>query len=587
MGIEVIKDEQGKEQYALNSEDFYNEDILGDKFEDYEILQVISKYPFIAKVKSKFNLNIYTLEKINSKNIKTIININHEFETYKNLDNPNIIKYYKFFEQNNNSYFIYEYIDNCNLNELIEAYVKSSKHIEADLLWNIFMQCISALKYIHSKNITHKNITLENIYMNENKIVKLGGFKFPFINEDKSKLLYNNNNSIYYLRKLDIEAMGKVFNELLKIALNKEKQKEMEYIINLMINENENENGKNEDNIYNCIMEEYIKNSAKISSINSIFRCLNSFDNFTSTIFQNSQFILNNETKKPASFYLLKCMQNYLKCNNENPKDNAIFLYSFKKLLHNNNLIYNEKEINVFTVLEFLLEQLNKENGLNTNFKPFNTIPINFNKNEKEAFDDLFNYYNYKSIITQNFTGIIKTKRICKLCNEILYSFYLFPFIEFDLEICQNDLNISNWFHGQNQNEAFLTRNYKIICQNCGKIGEFKEYKQFYSFPKNLIIVLNRGDDFNNEAIIKYPETLNLDNEVEKQKFTKFKLVGIIKRVFDEHIGEKYISIYLSHNQNQKNWVVSDINQLYYINNPFEYNNGMVMILFYSAENNV
>ena len=43
MGVEMIKDRQAKEHLVFTDEDFYNDDIMGSKFEDYEILQVLSK----------------------------------------------------------------------------------------------------------------------------------------------------------------------------------------------------------------------------------------------------------------------------------------------------------------------------------------------------------------------------------------------------------------------------------------------------------------------------------------------------------------------------------------------------------------
>ena len=39
MGTEMIKDDKGKAHLALTNEDFYNDDIMGDKFDDYDILE--------------------------------------------------------------------------------------------------------------------------------------------------------------------------------------------------------------------------------------------------------------------------------------------------------------------------------------------------------------------------------------------------------------------------------------------------------------------------------------------------------------------------------------------------------------------
>ena len=186
MGVEMIKDRQGKDHLVLSDEDFYNDDIMGDKFEDYEILQVLSKdnkSGFTSKVRSKFNSKIYAMKKIDSKYASKVQEqyIRNEFELLKKMDFPNITKYFKYFYQDNCLYIVYEFLNNGDLGGFLDAYKSLDKPIDSNTLWNIFMQCISALYYIHSNNIIHKNISLSNVFMSENKIVKLGDFRFSFL----------------------------------------------------------------------------------------------------------------------------------------------------------------------------------------------------------------------------------------------------------------------------------------------------------------------------------------------------------------------------------------------------------------------
>ena len=184
MGVKMIKDRQGREQLVLSDEDFCNDDIMGDKLENYEILQVFLEEKekdrpiFMSKVRSKFNSKIYVMKKIEENYAKKSNeeNIKKEFESFKNMNSPNITKYFKYFYQDNCLYIIFEYVNNCDLKDLFNTYINLEKPIDTNTLWNIFMQCISALKYIHNKNIIHKNIKLSNIFMTENNIIKLGDF---------------------------------------------------------------------------------------------------------------------------------------------------------------------------------------------------------------------------------------------------------------------------------------------------------------------------------------------------------------------------------------------------------------------------
>ena len=601
MGVELIKDRQGKEHMVLTDEDFYNDDIMGNKFEDYEILQVITKknnYGFFAKVRSKINSKIYAMKKIKSEFIQNEYNLNDELNILKNMNNPNITKYFKGFYQNQSLYIIYEYMNNNDLEGFLDAYISLNKPIETNTLWNIFMQCISSLKYIHDFNIIHRNITLTNIFMSENKIIKLGDFRFSFLSNNervknkegefyKSPETKKSNN---FDKKSDIYAMGVVFYKLCHFDFpnrgnsqnNGIYPSEMENIINSML---KNEKERPDTNqLYDDIIKEYIKNVAKISSIDSVFRCMYSFSNFFNEMSQRKSNY-SNEQLTPISFNFIKCIEAYN--SNKNMKDIALNLNNFRNLLYKNSQINNDMEIKPSLVLDFLLEKLNKETGNNHNGLSFLIQPSNFNRSKDISLNEFMNYFknNFNSIISNYFVGIIKTKRICKECRAGLYSFNLFPFIEFDLDRCGQELNLPDWFQMQNDNNSQLTEDHNVICNKCKCIRKHNEFKQFYKLPQNFIISINRGEGFKNESNIIYTETLNLGDKIESKNdsYYNFNLIGIVKRMKDVNKGEDYyISIYYDKGR----WIKSDREKLTEIQSPFTDNDGMVMLLFYSGITN-
>ena len=601
MGVELIKDRQGKEHMVLTDEDFYNDDIMGNKFEDYEILQVITKknnYGFFAKVRSKINSKIYAMKKIKSEFIQNEYNLNDELNILKNMNNPNITKYFKGFYQNQSLYIIYEYMNNNDLEGFLDAYISLNKPIETNTLWNIFMQCISSLKYIHDFNIIHRNITLTNIFMSENKIIKLGDFRFSFLSKNenvqkkenepyKSPEMKKNKN---FDKKSDIYAMGVVFYKLCHFDFpnrgnsqnNGIYPSEMENIINSMLKKEKERPDTNQ--LYDDIIKEYIKNVAKISSIDSVFRCMYSFSNFFNEMSQRKSNY-SNEQLTPISFNFIKCIEAYN--SNKNMKDIALNLNNFRNLLYKNSQINNDMEIKPSLVLDFLLEKLNKETGNNHNGLSFLIQPSNFNRSKDISLNEFMNYFknNFNSIISNYFVGIIKTKRICKECRAGLYSFNLFPFIEFDLDRCGQELNLPDWFQMQNDNNSQLTEDHNVICNKCKCIRKHNEFKQFYKLPQNFIISINRGEGFKNESNIIYTETLNLGDKIESKNdsYYNFNLIGIVKRMKDVNKGEDYyISIYYDKGR----WIKSDREKLTEIQSPFTDNDGMVMLLFYSGITN-
>ena len=186
MGVEINKDDFDEDQFVFNKEDFSKDDILGDKLSYYQIIQIINnnilKTKFIAKVLSKNNSKIYILKKIDFTVSKD--DMDKEFKILTNLKNNNIVKYYKWFNDNGNIYIIKECYNCDNLVDIVNAYNPLNKTIDVKLLWNILWQCLSGLKYLHEKNIVHKNIFKKNILLTENKIVKLNNIKYSFLKDE-------------------------------------------------------------------------------------------------------------------------------------------------------------------------------------------------------------------------------------------------------------------------------------------------------------------------------------------------------------------------------------------------------------------
>ena len=593
MGVEMIKDRQAKEHLVFTDEDFYNDDIMGSKFEDYEILQVLSnkddkKKEFVSKVRSKFNSKIYAMKKIDSQYIQNEQLIRNEFMKLTKMSFPNVTKYFKYFIQDSCLYVIYEYVNNGDLSGFIEAYKSLKKPVDSNTLWNIFMQCISALRYIHNQNIIHKNISLTNIFMTESTIVKLGDFKFSFLDNCPPKEEYKSpemKSNLKYDQKTDIYALGVVFHQLCYFAAPNNRKsneriypQEMETIIQLML---KNEKERPDANyLYSIIMEQYIKNVARITSIDSVFRCMYAFQNLTQIMYQNVQ-TYSNESKTPVAFNYVNCIQRYF--SGENQTENAIDLNNFRNLFYNNSQINNEIEIKPSLVTEFLLEKLNKETSVGFMCPSFGIQTSNFDKDKNQSFNAFYSYFksNFTSLIAKFFVGFIKTKRICTIqtCREGLYSFNLFPFIEFDLDMVGDSPNLPNWFFTQNNNCFTLTADHNFVCQKCKCIRAHHEFKQFYQMPQNFIISLNRGEGFRNTMNVQFPLVLDLNQMIEINTHSKFNLVGIIKRIVDNKGFEYYIALYLDFTQNS--WMASEKGKITKIGNPLNHNNGMVMQLFY------
>ena len=579
MGVEMIKDRYGEDQLVLSNEDFYNDDVMGDKFSNYDIMKIIKSNTgnFLAKVISKKNSKIYVLKQFrqNQDQQKLV----QEFQILNKLNHSNIIKYFKWFNEDGKVYFVKEYVDNGSLKNLKEAYRSINKPIEENTLWNIFMQCTAGLDYLHSNNIVHKNLKSNNILMNENKVIKIDDIQFNQDPKDKSD---------------DIREMGEIFSELIPIEFQNQYPQEMIGIVNAMKNNFKNINSTQ---LLNKIMEQYIKSVAKVSSINAIFRCMSALQPFSYAMYQKGSSFSENNT--PVAYYYMQCLNTYLNPNG-NPKDTIIYYNNFRNLLYKNSQMNNDVEIRPRQVLEFLLERLNRETDSNLRGVSFSTQIMIFEKDKETSLQKFTDYFkkNFNSIISNNFVGYIKTVRICNACGERNYSFNIHPFIEFDMDMSQVGDNkyplnlLENWFRAQNNQKKVLSVEHKIVCQSnkCkNKVTEHREFKQFYFLPQCFIISLNRGKNYTNTFQPQIPLILDLKNKIEiRNSPSQFNLVGMVKRFVDDKQEEHFIAIYKDVQQNMQNiWRVSDRDNVQVINDPFLHNQGLIITLFYSAINNM
>lgn len=104
---------------------------------------------------------------------RTLKKLLYEISIHKSLDHPNIVKFLDFFEDSNNVYIILELWDDGNLNDFFKKY----KTLSEKQVRGYVRQMISALKYLHDRNIIHRDLKLGNLLlMKGGETIKLGDF---------------------------------------------------------------------------------------------------------------------------------------------------------------------------------------------------------------------------------------------------------------------------------------------------------------------------------------------------------------------------------------------------------------------------
>ena len=84
-------------------------------------------------------------------------------------DHPNIVNIYDFFEDHGTGYMVMEYIDGDNLKSLIDNLIKNNEQMSYQEAKTLLLPVLSALKYIHSKNLYHRDISPHNIIIRKDR----------------------------------------------------------------------------------------------------------------------------------------------------------------------------------------------------------------------------------------------------------------------------------------------------------------------------------------------------------------------------------------------------------------------------------
>ena len=644
MEVLLIRDIKGKEQLVFKRDKGNELDDMGSKVDDFEILQVLGEgsFGYIAKVKSRLNHKIYAMKKIDISKIKeekvTKLMMN-ETKILSDLNNPLIVKYYKTFNEDGALFILMEFMDNGDIGGIFKASKTLEKPIPEEKIYDIFIQSMKALTYIHSLNLIHRDIKPDNLFITVDGNVKLGDFgvSAALKKEDENKNNNNFNNvselnrnkeisvgnitssntvvgtplymspeMLNYLKydlKTDVYSMGVTFFILCYWDFPRKPAMDLNLelkIVDLPIQHNENfyspelkniilkmiEKDKSKrptsEQALNMLIQEFNKKYAKVSSIGSVLCGLYSLkelsDYFTKN--ENQTFIQNNKQTKPISFsflYGINCIKNIVNI------DWNSSLYNIKSIFTEDNNIYSEnKEMDPRHILSYLLRKMNKELAQQkNNIQRADTIDLE-DINKDKALQKFLNLSFNNSPIFQFFYGLMKSKSLCCKCNTTTYSFNYYYFVSFNVELVLNtqqmNPSIEQLFNIQNNVLVKLHQAHHKNCNNCKCVQEFLQRKQFYTLPPFLIVCLDRGYNCEFKSKISYNLQLNLANEVEKKMITFYELTAIVKRA-DRNDKEHYICIYKDFNVNS--WVLRDDSKTFKLNSPFDSNEGIEMIFFY------
>uniref|UniRef100_A0A183BXK7 non-specific serine/threonine protein kinase n=2 Tax=Globodera pallida TaxID=36090 RepID=A0A183BXK7_GLOPA len=121
--------------------------------------------------KTEVAIKIVDKRRLDSVNLAKIY---REIDVLKKLRHPNIVRLYQVMETNNMLYLVTEYAPNGEIYDLISKQKKLGEENARRKFWQI----ISAVDYLHSLNIVHRDLKAENLLLDAKFQIKLADFGF-------------------------------------------------------------------------------------------------------------------------------------------------------------------------------------------------------------------------------------------------------------------------------------------------------------------------------------------------------------------------------------------------------------------------
>ena len=139
--------------------------------------------------------------------------------------NPFIIGYHSAFLESGSLHILLDYAEHGDLSQAITKTKNAKRQFRQPQVLDWFVQISSALKFVHSKNILHRDLKTQNVFLDKYWKVKLGDFGIAKVLNSTTAKANTMVGTPYYLspelcedkpydRKSDIWALGCILYEL-------------------------------------------------------------------------------------------------------------------------------------------------------------------------------------------------------------------------------------------------------------------------------------------------------------------------------------------------------------------------------------
>jgi len=631
--LELMTDSKGKPQIIFIDKGGKKINV-GSSLSDFNIEKKLGEGHFgsVSLVTSKITKKLYAMKEIKLNRYRTKVQFNEiekEIKLLENIHHPHVITYFTSFREKDSFYIITEYINGGNLENLIKKNLKLNKNIEEREVWDLLIQSLSGLLYLHeTKKIIHRDIKPDNLLIDLEGHLKITDFGVSAIDrEDVDEILKNHGTVIgpidfmspemasgcNYDFKSDIYMLGLTFLFILSKEIPEKKLDFgfmfvpiknpnaripdiyspflKDFIYSLLSSSNNRPSAKR---AYLEAVSYYTVKYLKITSICSTIECLFNIPQITQYFKSDKikEYIEKDKNNEEKIFIYTQTFKDTLlhadptNFNYDLARADCtklrILLYSVKEKINSSNEISITYFIpDLFNHLhQELKDKINKKNEINSKEKIDET-------NEKAVITETMKKYSeeYNSKITEQFFYLTKIVYECVKCqNKIKYACKINCLCGMTpdraaIYLNKKELNIIDLFKHYIKKRTYTDENIK--CNKCGEIcKEVNKSKIFYTSPVNLILEIGYSDE--TKFKLNIDENIDIGEFVERKDISKYKyslVGGIFSEQEDE--GKKYVCICKNKNVG---WIYFNGNAILKSSFNELINHNKLKILFYTSE---
>ncbi|MBR1943873.1 MAG: ubiquitin carboxyl-terminal hydrolase [Alphaproteobacteria bacterium] len=253
----------------------------------------------------------------------------------------------------------------------------------------------------------------------------------------------------------------------------------------------------------------------------------------------------------------------------KNNKSKYFAPHQFKTTLANSNELFKGIAANdskdlinylIMTLHECLNERSVKQNNTQNNGILQNPA---MQKNQQLMWNTFLNEFKSinNSVVSRNFYAFNCTTTTCSVCNTTLYNYQIYFFLIFPLEEVrrykgkETHVTLDDCFE-YDQKLNYMNGENAMYCNYCKKSCNSSMQTKLHNLPKNLIIILNKGQGLQFNVQLKdIPQIVDFNKYVEsKENNSRYFLSGIVNHLGESGMSGHFIA-YCRQSPNH-NWVM-------------------------------